>query len=164
MALLKWRFLVVAGFFLAVNPAAFANNSCGRQIVFNCDKHVATLGQLTSPLDCGVSTPSRYHGRIGNTGKAPGKTWKCLKDKPMVNLGLGDVIAHTPCHGHSPKGQNQTFKHSGCLNVNQRMLLALQGCTGTPFEIEYESRGRPRNTYANRRHQREHQRSSLAGT
>jgi hypothetical protein len=137
-------------------PAVYAYGGSCSNIVFNCDKHVASVGNVRGALDCGVSTPRHHNGRIGARGKALGTRWKCLKGKPKVDLGLGPVIVHTPCGGRSPKGQNQHFSGSGCMNVNKNVMAALESCRNAPYQIQYASKNDSRNYqhYASRRNAR----------
>ena len=131
---------------LMASPAAFARShreapACGSRIVFDCDHHVASMGNLKSALDCGVSTPRSKKGRIGKTRKVLGTRWRCLRGQQSIQIGLGPVLVHSPCHNRLPKGQNQRFAHSGCLNITPALKNAIARCKGAPYEIRYASKG-----------------------
>ena len=142
----KWTLFILALLVLQ-SPDSFARRRRHRQqapycgnVVFNCDQHYAEVDGVRSALDCGRSTPTYRSGWLEGNIRANGGLWRCLAGKPAINIGLGNVIVHTPCGG-SPKGQNQKFKHSGCLNVSQAVLNKLQQCTGAHYQIVYETKG-----------------------
>lgn len=143
---IRWICAIALG--LVINPTAQARDwSCGSKIVFNCDTHIGTAGGITTPIDCGKSTPRHFSGHLGREKPGAGKPWKCLKGRPMVSLNYPAdrlVYFHAPCklNGHErlPKGQNQNFEHSGCVNVSNEMLQLLIRCPGAPYEIQYASK------------------------
>lgn len=130
--------------------------SCGERIVFNCDKHQVSIGDKTSPINCGRSTPISHSGLIGSRGHAAGSVYRSMRGAPIVDIGLDNlnVVVHMlpPHNGHTPAGYNTSKRGTGCINVSPVILRKLGECKGTPYTLVYESKFDNNTRIARKRH------------